>query len=197
MNIKTQATQGLIWATYNSAWGKGAVAVSEGRLVRVELPSAFRRTQPSSVQQADRADRIAVEKWAASLESYFRGERLSWSAEEIGIHALGFGQFDAAVYVALLSVPPGTTLSYGTLAQVAGFPRAARAVGNSMASNPMPVVIPCHRVIRADGTMGNYGLDPSWKPRLLEHERASLRSSVAAEGLNRGEPDPLVSEGSL
>ncbi len=55
---------------------------------------------------------------------------------------------------------------------MAGFPRAARAVGTAMANNPIPVVVPCHRVIRADGSLGSYGDDPSWKPKLLEHERA-------------------------
>jgi methylated-DNA-[protein]-cysteine S-methyltransferase len=43
-----------------------------------------------------------------------------------------------------------------------------------MAANPVPVIIPCHRVIRADGSLGNYGDDPEWKPRLLEHERAMM-----------------------
>jgi len=59
----------------------------------------------------------------------------------------------------------------GTLAEMAGYPRAARAVGNAMASNPIPVVVPCHRVVRSDGSLGRYGDDPAWKERLLDHEQ--------------------------
>ncbi len=69
-------------------------------------------------------------------------------------------------------------MSYGELAEMAGYPRAARAVGNAMASNPIPIVVPCHRVVRSDGTLGNYGNDPTWKERLLEHERLHVAGSV-------------------
>ncbi len=64
------------------------------------------------------------------------------------------GVFEQAVYEALLSVPAGETVSYGELAEMAGYPRAARAVGNAMAANPIPIVVPCHRVIRSDGSHG-------------------------------------------
>ncbi|OFW58118.1 MAG: hypothetical protein A2133_01470 [Actinobacteria bacterium RBG_16_64_13] len=120
---------------------------------------------------ADAVDRAALDRWVHELEAYFRGERLTWSPRELALDELTPGSFDRAVYSALLSVPPAVTVSYGVLAEMAGYPRAARAVGNAMATNPIPVVIPCHRVVRSDGSLGNYGDDPAWKERLLAHER--------------------------
>ncbi|MBC7294712.1 MAG: methylated-DNA--[protein]-cysteine S-methyltransferase [Thermoleophilia bacterium] len=116
-----------------------------------------------------------LRRWVAELEAYFRGARLSWSPAEIDLERLGFPGFALAVYRALLTVPPAVTISYGALAELAGYPRAARAVGNVLAANPLPVVIPCHRVIRADGHLGRYGSDSSWKGRLLAHETYHLR----------------------
>jgi O-6-methylguanine DNA methyltransferase len=164
---------------YETSWGPGWVWVSEGRLVAVDLPetrggvtrettAADRADEP----EVSRVDRLASRRWVAELEAYFRGERMAWTAEEISLDTLVPEPFAHAVYVALLTVPAGETVAYGELAEMAGYPRAARAVGNVMAANPIPVVIPCHRVIRADGTLGNYGNDPAWKKRLLEHERA-------------------------
>ena len=126
------------------------------------------------VLYASPRDMEALARWIEALEAYFRGERLSWSADELPLEQLAAGPFERAVYAALLSVPAAQTVSYGELAEWAGYPRAARAVGNAMAANPVPIVIPCHRVIRADGTLGNYGNDPAWK-RLLQRARAHKR----------------------
>jgi len=185
---------------YQTPWGAGAVWVREGRLVAVDLPRASGiveaaedplrvvergrngAVEPSAESAATAAvDEAALEHWAAELQAYFRGERLSWTPEEIPLDALSPGPFEQAVYLALLSVPAGATVAYGELAEMAGYPRAARAVGNVMAANPVPIVIPCHRVIRADGTLGNYGDDPEWKKRLLAHERAGVHAPKEAE----------------
>ena len=170
---------------YETPWGTGLVWVRDGRLVSVELPRVAGalgssvpatpvRPQASGVSESDRA---VLEHWVAELEAYFRGERLAWSPEDVSLEGLSLGPFARAVYEALLSVPPGETVSYGELAEMAGYPRAARAVGNVMATNPIPVVVPCHRVIRADGSLGKYGDDPAWKGRLLEHERAGVHTA--------------------
>jgi methylated-DNA-[protein]-cysteine S-methyltransferase len=124
-------------------------------------------------------DRAVVARWVDALEAYFHGERLSWTAEEIDLERRETGPFRRAVYETLLTVPAGVTVSYGALAEMAGFPRAARAVGTAMASNPIPVVVPCHRVIRSDGSLGRYGDDPSWKERLLAHELKYADRDVA------------------
>jgi len=173
---------------YRTRWGAGTVAVRQGQLVGATLPSANELVatrmsssgEPTSGEPS-RSDRSALERWVRELEEYFRGERLAWSSDEVPLDGLGLGEFERIVYATLLSVPPAVTVSYGVLAEMAGHPRAARAVGNAMAANPLPVIVPCHRVIRADGSLGNYGNDPAWKERLLSHEQTHL-SAVGAEG---------------
>lgn len=80
--------------------------------------------------------------------------------------------FQIKVWEALLRVPVGKVVSYEELASVAGFPRATRAVGNAVASNPIPVLIPCHRVIRKAGDFGNYRYGTPRKMAMLGWEMA-------------------------
>jgi len=154
----------------------GVVLVRRGSLAAVELPDlqggqrSIANVAVCQEPSASSEDLDAAARWAAALEAYFRGERLTWALEEVPLAHLGLGTFQRTVYEALLAVPPATTVSYGELALLAGHPRAARAVGSALAANPIPVVIPCHRVIKADGSMGRYGNDPAWKPLLLTHE---------------------------
>jgi len=135
-----------------------------------------------SVRWLDKGDSTHLDKWVFELEQYFRGERLSWSLEEVPLELVAATPFARDVYRALLHVPPGETVTYGRLAKSAGYPRAARAVGTLMASNPFPIVLPCHRVIRADGSLGKYGEDSRWKALLLAHERAHLARSRSRAG---------------
>jgi len=82
----------------------------------------------------------------------------------------GYTDFQKRVYRVLRRVPAGKVVSYGELARSAGFPKAARAVGTAMRKNRLPIAIPCHRVIKADGSLGRYGQGIAWKRKLLEQE---------------------------
>ena len=84
--------------------------------------------------------------------------------------AHGFTDFERDVYRALARVPYGEAVSYRDLAREAGRPNAYRAVGSAMSRNALPVILPCHRVIKNDGRLGFYGDDPAWKERLLALE---------------------------
>jgi methylated-DNA-[protein]-cysteine S-methyltransferase len=88
-------------------------------------------------------------------------------------------KFAAAVYYHLRRVPPGQTITYQELARRAGFPRAARAVGRAMATNLVPLLIPCHRVVRSDGNLGQYsaGNGPRLKRWLLDLEQRLSRKA--------------------
>lgn len=156
---------------FSTPWGEGSVTVWHGRLVGVELPPLWKEDSSGGGTVVAGADRKALGRWVRELEAYFRGERLSWTAEEIALDERVMSPFTRAVYETLLSVPAAVTVSYGALAEMAGFPRAARAVGTAMATNFIPIVVPCHRVIRSDGSLGRYGRDSAWKERLLAHER--------------------------
>ena len=100
------------------------------------------------------------------LNEYLKGERKTF---DLDLEPEGT-DFQKDVWNALLDVPYGKTISYSELAKASGHPRAVRAVGGAMHSNPIPIVIPCHRVIRSDGSIGGYALGPDLKTRLLKLE---------------------------
>lgn len=104
---------------------------------------------------------------ARQLEEYFAG-RLHRFNVPVDLR-LRHG-FRRRVLESLREVPYGRTVSYGTLADEVGSPAATRAVGTACATNPLPVVIPCHRVVRADGALGGYRGGPAAKALLLELE---------------------------
>lgn len=175
--------------SFATPWGKGRVIVTAGKLARVELPvpkearvSAEARPVGDGVSLVTAGVDPALDQWVEELEAYFRGRRLAWGPDEVPLEALPLSAFRRAIYTALLSVAPGTSISYGRLARVAGFGSAARAVGRAMASNPLPIVIPCHRVVRSDGGLGGYGPGILWKERLLAHEKTfTTRSQLGKE----------------
>jgi methylated-DNA-[protein]-cysteine S-methyltransferase len=113
------------------------------------------------------------------LLEYFRGGRRMF---ELEVAPDTTSAFDRAVWTALRHVPSGQTITYGELAHRTGYAGAARAVGGAMARNPIPIVIPCHRVVGAGGAITGYGLG-LWRKRwLLEHEGAWPIRSRSAEG---------------
>jgi methylated-DNA-[protein]-cysteine S-methyltransferase len=105
------------------------------------------------------------------LGAYFAGSLRSFG---VALDLAELPAFDAAVYRATMSIPHGQTASYGEVAVMAGLPRAARAVGGAMARCLLFPVVPCHRVIHADGSIRGWGRDPWVKRWLLDHERARL-----------------------
>jgi methylated-DNA-[protein]-cysteine S-methyltransferase len=92
---------------------------------------------------------------------------------DLPLHPVGT-EFQLAVWSALPDIPYGTTLSYGELAARIGRPAAVRAVGAANGANPLPIVLPCHRVIGADGSLTGYGGGLPTKARLLAMERGDL-----------------------
>ncbi|HEY6057725.1 MAG TPA: methylated-DNA--[protein]-cysteine S-methyltransferase [Candidatus Limnocylindrales bacterium] len=87
----------------------------------------------------------------------------------------GRNEFERAVWMKALEIPPGEVRPYGWIASEIGRPRAVRAVGTALGHNPVPVVVPCHRVVRSDGTLGQYSLGgPDVKRRILSAEGVDL-----------------------
>ncbi|EQD30408.1 methylated-DNA-(protein)-cysteine S-methyltransferase, partial [mine drainage metagenome] len=102
--------------------------------------------------------------------------------------------FDQKVWACLGEVPIGSTITYGELARRAGYPGSARAVGGSMHRNPLPIVIPCHRVVGQDGSVTGYGLG-RWRKRwLLEREGAWPLRARSAEGPKGGPSQRTLDE---
>jgi len=106
-----------------------------------------------------------------AIDRYFKGE--IGAIDELPIKT-GGTVFQRYVWRALRDIPGGDTISYGKLALRIGRPRAIRAVGLANAANPIGIVVPCHRVIGADGALRGYGGGLDRKAWLLAHERAAL-----------------------
>jgi methylated-DNA-[protein]-cysteine S-methyltransferase len=114
---------------------------------------------------------------ARQLDEYFAGTRRSFSLD----FELDGTEFQRRVWLALADIPYGETVSYGELARSVGHPNAYRAVGSANGANPLAIILPCHRVIASDGSLGGYGGGLATKQRLLDLER-----SVAAGGERAG-----------
>jgi methylated-DNA-[protein]-cysteine S-methyltransferase len=113
------------------------------------------------------------------LGEYFRGTRENF---EVDVELDTASTFDRAVWASLRKVRAGRTVTYGELARSSGYPGSARAVGGAMARNPIPIVIPCHRVVGSGGSITGFGLG-LWRKRwLLDHEGAWPIRSRSAEG---------------
>ena len=134
------------------------------------LVSVTRGEDPDPDAASHSLDPDAVAPALAELEAYFAGRLRTF---EMPLDLRGAGAFDAAVWTAARQVPYGETVSYGELAAMAGHPGAARAAGNAMARCPFSPVVPCHRVIHADGSIGGWGADTWIKRWLLDLERGS------------------------
>jgi methylated-DNA-[protein]-cysteine S-methyltransferase len=114
------------------------------------------------------AERAPFEPVLTQLSEYFAGARRSF---DLPLAPEGT-DFQRAVWRALLDIPYGETLSYGELACRIGNPRASRAVGLANGANPLPIVVPCHRVIGADGSLTGFGGGLAIKQRRVGLERA-------------------------
>jgi methylated-DNA-[protein]-cysteine S-methyltransferase len=162
-------------ATVQSPVGDLLVAVTPRGLVRVAfededsddvLEDLAARLSPRILESARATDRVRRE-----LQEYFERERTRF---DLRIDRRLMGTFAKQVLAATSRVPFGRTTTYGELAQRIGHPRAARAVGTALGSNPVPVVVPCHRVLRAGGALGGYGGGLPRKELLLELEGVHL-----------------------
>jgi methylated-DNA-[protein]-cysteine S-methyltransferase len=114
-----------------------------------------------------RRESDALTQVRTELDEYFKGIRTTFSTPLL----LEGTAFQVAVWRALIEIPPGTTATYGEIARKLGRPRAARAVGTANGRNPISIIVPCHRLVGADGGLTGYGWGLDRKRRLLELER--------------------------
>src|SRR3989441_8307103 len=122
------------------------------------------------VHGASARARAHAERARRELREYLAGRRTFFT---VAIDLGGVGEFQARVLAEALRVPFGEVDSYSALARRVGHPRAARAVGNALGANPVPVIVPCHRIVRGDGTWGHYAFGGAMKTQLLRLERTT------------------------
>ncbi|MDF8265590.1 methylated-DNA--[protein]-cysteine S-methyltransferase [Luteipulveratus flavus] len=163
----------VAYRTVDSPVGPLLLAATPEGLVRVAyeregfdavVQTLSDRISPRILEAPQRLDAAARE-----LEEYFAGTRHTFDLPLD--HRLSSG-FRQTVQAALPSIEYGRTLSYGQVAALVGNPKAVRAVGTACATNPLPVVVPCHRVLRSDGSLGGYVGGADAKSALLTLEAA-------------------------
>ena len=145
---------------FESPVGPIALAAEEGALVRLYLPNTpTPRLMPHKTPLMERAEEQLME--------YFRGERQGF---DLPIAPQGT-EFQAQVWKALGEIPYGQTRSYGEIARRVDYPKGFRAVGMANHRNPLPILIPCHRVVGSGGKLTGYAGGVELKRRLLELEK--------------------------
>lgn len=163
----------VAWAVADSPIGPLTLAATPAGLVRVAfgddevvLAELAAAVSPRVVRLPSRLDDARRQ-----LDEYFAGRRRGF---EVALDRRLSRGYRRAVLEELSRVPFGQTVSYKDLAERTGRPGASRAVGTAMATNPLPVVVPCHRVLRSGGALGGYGGGLEAKVWLLRHEGALL-----------------------
>src|SRR5512144_1782287 len=169
----------------DSPVGPLLVAADEAGLRLIHFQAAHRRKPEASW----RRDAAAFRDLATQLRQYFRGERRAF---DLPLAPRGT-PFQLATWRALSAIPYGETISYEELARRVGRPSASRAVGAANGANPLPIVVPCHRVIGKNGSLTGFGGGLEAKRALLELEGARCVSPPAQlrlVGLQSGRSQP-------
>ena len=173
------------YTTFKTRWGYFGLVCSDDFVCRTSLPAPT-RTQAREILLADlnvaSADPPFEKGLAGDLQrqviAYFEGENVDFSTDP-AVDPAPHGPFSRSVLEACRQIGFGQTQTYAQLAATAGRCHAARAVGNALARNPVPLIIPCHRVVRTNGGLGGFSAigGTTTKERMLRHERAPDRSA--------------------
>ncbi|MGA2604556.1 MAG: methylated-DNA--[protein]-cysteine S-methyltransferase [Verrucomicrobiia bacterium] len=145
--------------------GPFRVQYSPRGISRVEFPSAC--SDGLRPPKTAAPPPLFIRKFSSRLRRYADGKPVRWS---VPLDLSAGTAFQQAVWRALKTIPRGETRSYGWVAQKIGQPKASRAVGAACGANPVPVIVPCHRVIASDGSIGGFGGGLPLKRRLLQIE---------------------------
>jgi methylated-DNA-[protein]-cysteine S-methyltransferase len=168
---------------FDTAIGACAVAWSEAGLIATQLPElgrdlARRRLARRVSDCAEEEPPGWVRDAIAKVVAHLAGERTDYG--DVPLDERGIGEWERAVYRAAAAIPPGETRTYGALAAELGRPEAAQAVGQALGRNPWPIIVPCHRILAADGRTGGFSAPGgvATKLKLLEIEGALAPESL-------------------
>lgn len=159
-----------VFYAMDSPLGEIRIAAENDIPVRISLTGNSMAKKAGAVKLP-----VNISQLMLAVRAYFDGGNISLNlAEKVLRDYVSVPPFTETVLRRVIRIPRGRTLSYGEVAAAAGKPGAARAVGNIMRENPFPIIIPCHRVIKADGSPGGYGSHPRMKVWLLGFESAPV-----------------------
>jgi|WetSurMetagenome_2_1015567.scaffolds.fasta_scaffold681597_2 O-6-methylguanine DNA methyltransferase len=171
------------YAEMDTPIGRIAIAATSTGLCSLEFDSGREEVMGRIERRfgaAERDDAIRLDPYIRSLDAFMSGDL--HAIDSVAVETAGT-PFQRRVWARLRRIQAGGTRSYGALARELGIPGGARAVGLANGSNPVAIVVPCHRVIAADGTLGGYGGGLDRKRWLLAHEGVKMRDSVVAPSL--------------
>lgn len=165
----------VAYASFDSPLGSGVIAATDRGVVKVALPNEGLESVLARLA-ADVSPRVLelpalLDRQRRELDEYFAGTRREFDFE-LDWRLVPSGFYRRVLRATARRLPFGVTASYGDVAAWAGNPRAHRAAGTALGRNPLPLAIPCHRVLRAGGEIGNYGGGPEMKEFLLRLEGA-------------------------
>jgi methylated-DNA-[protein]-cysteine S-methyltransferase len=168
------------YVIFETKWGYFGLAGTESALCRAQLPEPESEKIESRLLKNlpdARFDENYFKILQQQITAYFEGDCMDFSPD-IPIDFNGFGSFSRKVLATCRNIKFGRTISYSGLAKKAGRPAASRAVGNALAKNPLPLIIPCHRVLRSDGKMGGFSAPGgiSLKKRMLDLEYQAIKA---------------------
>ncbi len=166
------------YTIFETDWGYFGLAGTEATLYRTHLPA----TNPEKLKSRlirnlshAKHDKFIFKHLQKQIIDYFKGNCANFK-QNIPIALDGLSPFAVSVLSICRKITYGHTITYGQLAKMARSPGVARAVGNALAKNPLPLIIPCHRVIRKDGNIGGFTAPggKKVKKRLLQHEQKTF-----------------------
>ncbi|MDD5326577.1 MAG: methylated-DNA--[protein]-cysteine S-methyltransferase [Phycisphaerae bacterium] len=168
------------YTIFRTKWGYFGLAGTDNGLLRTFLPTASREKVKSQLLRyfpSAQYDSGLFESAQRQIAAYFEGARVNFS--DIPVELNGMSTFTKRVLDACMGIEFGQTVSYGRLAELVGSPAAARAVGGALSKNPLPLIIPCHRVICSNGKVGGFSAagGKNLKEKLLKHEEQALISN--------------------
>lgn len=150
--------------------GEFIARYSEFGLVGVEFPA--KQTRSTAPPKATSS--APIRRWHNATTAAIKATLAGRAVKELPPLDFSAGtEFQRAVWQAMQKIPAGQTRSYGEIARLIGRPKAVRAVGGACGANPIPVLVPCHRVLAANGKIGGFSGGLDWKRLLLEREGVS------------------------
>jgi len=165
------------YTIFKTKWGYFGLVGTEYALCRTQLPGPKREKIKSLLLKnmpAAQFDKSLFTSLQEQITAYFEGSCVDFRTVPVVLY--GFSSFFGSVLSACRNIEFGRTLSYSGLAKKTGRPAAARAVGGALAKNPLPLIIPCHRITRSDGKIGGFSAigGKDLKAKLLKHEQVAL-----------------------
>ncbi len=164
------------YTIFRTKWGYFGLVCAENCLFRTVLPcKTHEKTGFFLLKDLPNAkyEKILLKDLQQQITAYFDGSYINFSEKNVPLTLDGFTKFQASILTACRDIKFGQIITYGDLALRAGRQNAARAVGSVMAKNPIPLIIPCHRIIRFDGSLGGFSSPGGimLKKRLLTLEK--------------------------